>query len=147
MRVSTVSVRGRRYFSAGALLLIAAGACRTMQPVPVAFITETRPPVIYLADGFGVVTMVTNPRVSGDTVLGTTPGGAGPVAVPLREVQRVNAVRVHRGRTALLVGALAAAGAFTAYAVLSPAAGRSTFTCDYNKPTYDGAPQCGFPVE
>ena len=131
--------------AAVALLALAALGCQSLQPVPLRYITETKPAVVYVADGFGVVTTVANPRLSGDTVVGTVPGGNRPVALPLREVQRVSTVRLNRGRTAMLIAGVVAAGAFTAYAVLSDAGERSDFTCDYNKPTFGGVPQCGFP--
>lgn len=139
MRVPAVSPRG-----AAVLCAFVAAGCHSLQPVPLRYIAETRPAVVYVADGFGVVTTITNPRLSGDTVVGTVPGANTPVALPLHEVQRVSTVRLNRGRTALLVGGIAAAGAFMAYAVLSNAGGRSDFTCDYNNPSYLG-PQCGFP--
>ena len=139
MRIPTVSPR-----RAAVLFAFAAAGCHSLQPVPVHYISETSPAVVYVADGFGVVTTITNPRLSGDTVIGMVPGGNTPVALPLREVQRVSTVRLNRARTALLVGGIAAAGTFMAYAVLSNSGGRSDFTCDYNNPSYLG-PQCGFP--
>ena len=139
MRLPTVSSRG-----AAVLFALGVAGCQSLQPVPLHYISETSPAMVYVADGFGVVTTIANPRLSGDTVVGTVPGENKPVALPLREVQRVSTVRLNRGRTALLVGGIAAAGAFMTYAVLSNAGGRSTFSCDYNNPTYLG-PQCGFP--
>lgn len=140
MRFPTVSLRG------GAVLCaLAAAGCHSLQPVPLHYITETSPAVVYVADGFGVVTTVANPRLSGDTVIGTVPGENREVALPPREVQRVSTVRLNRGRTAMLVGGIAVAGTFMAYAVLSNAGGRSDFTCDYNNPSYLG-PQCNFPT-
>ena len=126
-------------------ILVLATACQSMQAVPVGYISETSPAVVYVSDGFGVITPIVNPRVSGDTVVGTTLGGAQPVAVPLREVQRVTTMRRSGGRTALLIAGVAGAGALATYAVL--ANGRaSDFACDYNEPTLDGSERekCGF---
>ena len=119
------------------LVLLAAAACKSMQPVPVAFI-ETKPPVVYLYDGNGVTQAVANPRLSGDTVIGTTVGSNLDIAVPLREVQQVSTVRVNRGRTAMLVSGLAVAGGVMSYVLLSNANGKSTFYCDWSEPKRDG---------
>ena len=136
--------RVARRAAAVAALLVTAG-CSSLQPVPVAYINETRPAIVHVSDGFGVVTTIANPRVSGDTVVGTTLGGAQPVAVPLREVQRVSAVRRNSGRTAMLIAGIAGAGALMTYAVIANGA-RSDYTCDYNEPTLDGSERekCGF---
>lgn len=121
-----------------ALLLATLWACQSMQPVPVRFIPETNPPVVYLSDGNGVVQAIANPRLSGDTVLGTTVRGNEDIAVPLREVQRVSTVRLHRGRTAMLVTGLALGGGLMSYVLLSNANGKSTWYCDWSEPKRDG---------
>lgn len=127
-------------------MLALTASCSSLQSVSVGYINDTRPAVVHLSDGFGVITTIVNPRVSGDTVVGTTLGGAQPVAVPLREVQRVTAVRRSGGRTAMLVAGIAGAGGLITYAVLSNAGGRNDFVCDYNDPTLDGSERekCGF---
>ena len=131
--------------AAAAAILALTGGCSSLQPVSVGYINETRPAVVHLSDGFGVITTIVNPRVSGDTVVGTTLAGAQPVAVPLREVQRVTTVRRSGGRTALLIAGVAGAGALATYAVLANGRG-SDFACDYNEPTLDGSERekCGF---
>jgi hypothetical protein len=127
-----------------AALLPLIGACRSMQPVPLEFIPETHPAVVYLSDGYGVTQAVANPRLSGDTVHGTTVGGSQPVAVPLRQVQRMATVRLNPARTALLVGGLTAVGALMTYAVLARARGDGSEFCDYdNQPTIPGT-ECGY---
>ena len=132
---------------APALLLLATlAACHSMQPVPVSFIHSASPQVVYLSDGNGVTQAVANPRLSGDTVVGTAVGGSGPVAIPLNEVQRITTVRVSRGKTVLLISAFAGAGAMVAYAVLAKANGDSEGFCDYDQqPTGPGATECGYP--
>lgn len=109
-----------------------------MQAVPVAFISETNPPLVYLSDGNGVTQAIANPRLTGDTVVGTTVGSNLDVAVPLREVQRVSTVRVNRGRTAMLISGLVAAGGVVSYVLLNNANGKSTFYCDWSEPKRDG---------
>lgn len=122
------------------------GACRSMQRVPVDFIPETHPAVVYLSDGYGLTQAVANPRLSGDTVHGTTVGGNQPVAVPLSQVQRMTTVRVNRARTAFLVGGLTAVGALMTYAMLANGRGDSSGFCDYDRqPMGPGATECAYP--
>jgi hypothetical protein len=120
-----------------------------MQSVPLRFIPEANPPVVYIADAYGVVQSVAHPRLSGDTVHGTSVGDNQPVAVPLNEVQRLSTVRLNRGRTALLVGGLSAAAGLMVYTVLAHTGKEIAFFCDYNNPnpnTSPDAPQCAFPT-
>ena len=133
--------------SAAALALgLLGAACHSLQPVPVSFIHSASPQVVYLSDGNGVTQAVANPRLSGDSVVGTALSGNGPVAVPLREVQRITTVRVSRGKTVLLISAFAGAGAMVAYAVLSKANGDDDGFCDFDQqPTGPGATECGYP--
>ena len=117
-----------------------------MQPVPIDFIPETQPAVVYLSDEYGVTQAVANPRLSGDTVHGTNVGGDQPVAVPLSQVERMATVRLNRARTALLVGGLTAAGALMTYVVLAHTRGDSSGFCDYDiQPMGPGATECGYP--
>ena len=134
-----------RLVAFGVLSLLA--ACKSMQPVPLAFISQTNPAVVYLADGSGAIQAVANPRLGGDSVFGTVLGSSQEIAVPLREVQRVSTVRVNRGRTAMLIGGLTVAGGLMAYTLLSTAGGETAFYCDYNNPAPPTAPaQCSFPT-
>jgi hypothetical protein len=137
-------MKTRRVVAAALLPLI--GACRSMQPVPVDFIPQTNPAVVYLSDGYGVTQAVANPRLSGDTVHGTTVGGNQPVAVPLNRVQRMSTVRLNPARTAFLVGGLTAVGALMTYAMLARAHGDGADYCDYDRqPTGPGAVECAYP--
>lgn len=121
------------------------GACRSMQPVPLEFISQTKPAVVYLSDQYGVTQIVANPRLSGDSVLGTTLGGTQPVAVPVNQVERMSTVRLSRARTALLVGGLTAMGALVTYAVLSKSLGDASEFCDYDQQPKGPTPaECGY---
>ena len=117
-----------------------------MQPVPVNFIPDTRPAVVYLWDDNGVPQAVANPRLSGDTVHGTVLGGSQPVAVPLSEVQRVSTIRVNRSRTVFLIGGLTVMSALVTYAVIAQVSGDDSGFCDYDvQPMGGGASECGYP--
>lgn len=136
-----------RVAALAALPLLA--ACRSMQPVSLQYIPEASPSVVYVSDGYGVTQTIANPRLSGDTVHGTTVGGNQPVAVPVREVQQVATVRLNRGRTVMLLGGLTAGGVLLVHTVLSHTSADKAFFCDYNNPNPNqgpDAPQCAFPT-
>lgn len=99
-----------------------------MQAVPVDFISQVHPPAVELYNGRGVVVTVANPRLAGDTVVGTGIGGE--VAIPLNEVQRISTVRFSSARTAVLISGLVSAGAIVAYVALSNAKGREGVICE-----------------
>ena len=124
-----------RRWTAVVLLPFAAG-CSSLQPVPVGFISETKPQLIYLSDAYGAVQGVANPRLSGDTVLGTSVGQNVDVAVPLTDVERITTMRPNRGRTALLVAGLTVAGALAAYGFFSTSGGQSTTICTTQQCAY-----------
>jgi hypothetical protein len=75
--------------------------------------------------------------VSGDTVYGTFQ--ARPVAVPLSQVQGVQAVQRDGTRTALLVTGVAILAGATVYAIVQSANGQNDWYCDYNS----AVPVCG----
>jgi hypothetical protein len=129
-----------------AVLLPLVAACSSLRPVPdpLQFISQTRPSLVYVSYGIGITMMMEHPRVSGDSVRGITPGSREEVALAVTEVQSVSTVRLNKARTAALVGGLAVAGGVVAYAVLAGANGKSDFTCDYNEPTQNNGPRCGF---
>jgi hypothetical protein len=117
------------------LALLAALACSSLQPVadPFQFITETKPPLVYVAYETGAVMVLNNPRVAGDSVIGTVPGESRSVALSRRQVQSVSTVRRHTGRTAMLIGGLVGAAGVVTYAVLINAKGDDA-KCDYSDP-------------
>jgi len=133
-----------RRVTVAAILAVTAG-CSSLQPVaePLRFIAETNPPVVYVSYETGAVMVMENPRISGDSMLGTVPGESRPVALPLNQVQTVSTVRRNSGRTALLIAGLAGMGAVMTYAVLANGT-NSNYTCDYNDPKRTGGPACGF---
>jgi hypothetical protein len=123
-------------------LVVGSGACKSMQPVPLAFITETKPALVYVSGEYGMVQEVANPLVSGDTLFGTKPGGNQALAVPLTEVQRVSTRRVSSARTIGLVAGLVGLGAVIGYAVTA-AGTPSNYYCDWSEPKRDGV-RCDF---
>lgn len=118
---------------------MATTACSSLQAVPVAFISEVRPTEVQISNGAGVVRTLVNPRLSGDTVMGTALGK--PVAIPLREVQRVATVRFSRSRTAMLIGSVVTTTSLIAYVFILDARGKDKVVCDENNMAED-TPLC-----
>jgi hypothetical protein len=133
---------GRSLAVASALLPLLA-ACRSVQPVPLNFIAETKPAVVYLSNQYGVTREVWNPRVSGDTILGMT-GGNKEIAVPLSQVERVAAERPNRAHTVLLVGGIAVFAGLMTYTVVTKAFGDGSQFCDYDRQPVNGDAECGY---
>ena len=126
-----------------AFTLAVTAGCSSLQPVPVEFITEATPLNVQISDGHRTVD-VANPRLSGDTVLGTSWGS--PVAIPLRRVQRVSTVRFSGARTAMLIGGLAVIGVLATHTVLTRASGDGSQYCDYDIPPMGPDPvECAYP--
>ena len=125
-------------------MLLLAGACRSIQSVPIDFIPDSKPPVVYLSDQYGLTRAVANPRISGDTVVGTILGGSKPVAVPLSQVERVAALRPNRAHTVLLVGGITAIAGLMTYTVLTKALGDGSQFCDYDRQPVNGDAECGY---
>lgn len=130
-----------------AVTLVATTACVGLQPVwdPARFIAETKPPVVYVMKGREAVLTITNPRVTGDTVLGTLPGESEPVVLPLSAVQNIGTVRFSGARTAMLVGGLVALGGLATFAVLSRASGDGSEFCDYDRQPMVPGVECAYP--
>lgn len=130
-----------------AVILASSVACSRVREVfePARFIAEKNPPVVYVTQRSNTVVAIANPRISGDTVLGTLPGESGPVAVPFSQVHSVAAVRFDGARTALLAAGVTLASALSAYAFFGTAGGRSNWFCDYNSSVRGpaGEPLCG----
>jgi hypothetical protein len=105
-----------------AALIAPAWACSSVQAVPVEFLAQpqAKPTVVELKGQYGVRVAVQNPRLSGDTVYGTAPGGTREVVVPLQGIEQITTKRFSRARTALLIGGGAAlAGMATFFIVVS----------------------------
>jgi hypothetical protein len=123
------------------VLGLAMVGCSSLQPVrePAHFITQTKPAVVYVTHRSRAVLVIAHPRISGDTVHGTWPDQPRPIAVPLSQVQSIEAVRRDGKRTAMLVAGLTILSGVGVYALVQNANGRDDWTCDYNT----AVPRCG----
>ncbi len=127
-----------------AFALTLTAACSSLQAVSLEFINEVKPRYVTISDGYSL-TEIANPRVDGDSMLGMTITGDRPVAIPLREVERISTVRFSSGRTVALIGGVAAFGALATYAMLAKGNGDVSTTCDIGSPIdVHEREQCGF---
>lgn len=126
------------------VLLVCAAACSSMQAVSLEFVNEVKPRYVTISDGYSL-TEIANPRVDGDSMLGMSITGDRPVAIPLREVERISTVRFSTGRTAALISGVAVFGALATYAMLAKGNGPVVTACDGPSPidVYERE-QCGF---
>jgi hypothetical protein len=130
----------------GALIALALTAgCSSLQRVPLDYINEGKPDLIYVANSYGVVTTVQSPTLSGDTVYGVVSGQNRSVAVPLRQVESIKTMKFSTGRTVALVGAAAAATALVVYGISNGGSDTSWY-CDWSDFALErngGMPICG----
>ena len=127
------------------LALGAAAACTSMQHVPVTYINDVKPAVVHLANGYGIVTTLQYPTLSGDTVYGEATGKDGSVAVPLDQVETISTMRYSSGRTVALVAGAAGVTALMAYAAFGSSSGNENWECDWGlkDPLNGNGPTCG----
>jgi hypothetical protein len=95
-------------------LVLGTLGCATVQPVrdPQKFIAESSPKVLYVHHNGGAIIAVTEPRITGDTLLGVREGIARPVALPMASIDHITAVQPNKKRTTMLVaGAVVVTGA------------------------------------
>lgn len=119
-----------------AILLVTAG-CASLQLVndPARYILESRPEVVFATHKNGSVLAVAQPRVSGDSLLGTRQGLALPLALPLSHFQRIEAVQRDKKRTTAVIVGVTAVGATLGYLLLQKVGG-SGKNCDYTGVTH-----------
>ena len=87
------------------ILLAASVGCASIRPVrdPARFIAESNPAVVYVTHNNGALLTITQPRVSGDSLVGTWAAVSQPLALPLSHLQRVRAVQRDGTRTTLAI--------------------------------------------
>jgi hypothetical protein len=125
-----------------AALLLGTAACRTVQPVrqPAQFIPQANPDVVVVVFNDNSQVPVSQPRMSGDTLLGTWLGVGDPVVAPLSQIQRIDAVQRNKKRTTLMIAGLTAMTAAGVYAMMQAATGGRP-TCDYSYTAGGQVPQ------
>jgi hypothetical protein len=82
----------------------AVGACTTLRRVqPAEFIPKNSPDVVWVTHANKAVVPVAQPEIVGDTLRGMWQGTQRPVAIPLGEIQRVQAKVPDATKTAIVV--------------------------------------------
>jgi len=118
---------------AGVALLGTLG-CKTVQPIqqPAQFIPQAKPDLVVVVYKDNSQVLVQEPEIAGDTLKGTWAGLGEPVAVPLDQVQRIDARLPNKKRTTMLIAGLGVLTAAGVYMVASGVIGGGK-VCD---PTY-----------
>jgi hypothetical protein len=87
-------------------LFVAATACTTLRRIqPVEFLATNSPDVVWVTHTNKTVVPVAQPAIAGDTLKGIFQGTSRPVAIPLGEIQRVQAKLPDRRKTVIAVAA------------------------------------------
>ena len=122
---------------AAGLVLLGTVACTSVQQVrePAQFIPQAKPAVVVVFYHDNAQVPVADPRISGDTLLGTWAGLGEPVAVPLSEVRRMEAVQRSSSRTTFLIAGLTALTVGGVYAISSMGGSGSVCDAAYAPPT------------
>lgn len=116
-----------------AAFLLSTVACTSVQQVrePAQFIPQTKPDVVVVFYHDNAQVPVAEPRISGDSLIGTWAGLGEPVAVPLSQVARIDAVQRSKKRTTFLIAGLTAVTAAGIYALVQASTGGRR-VCDYS---------------
>jgi hypothetical protein len=113
---------------------VALGACTSLRRVqPAEFLARNSPDVVWVTHANNTVVPVAQPEISGDTLRGMWRGTSRTVAIPLREIQRVQARVPDRTKTLIAVAGGLTGFVASVYALWISKAG----------PNADGV-ECGF---
>lgn len=117
-----------------AALFLGGTACSSVQTVrnPAQFMA-TRPDLVVVTYDDNSEVPISQPQMRGDTVVGTWQGLNEPIAVPMNQVKRLDAIQKDSKRTTLLIAGLVAAAAVTAYG-FSLASTDYGIICDFYRP-------------
>jgi hypothetical protein len=127
-----------------ATVLAGSMACAVVQPVrqPAQFIPATNPEIVVVTYKDNSQVPVSKPQMNGDTLIGTWAGLGEPVAVPLSDVQRVDARQHSPKRTAMLIAGVAALTASGTYAIVRVAVSGRNCDTTYQPGTLPPGGRC-----
>lgn len=122
-----------------AAVLLSAIGCASLQPVrdPAQFIPQHLPARVWVVTTNNATLAVAQPRIDGDTLRGTWEGRSAPLAVPLRDIERVEAVQRDKTKTIVLVATLATLTAAGVYGFTRRGGGACTPVYDPGDPEGD----------
>ncbi len=106
-------------------VLLSAIGCATMQPVrdPAQFIPQHLPAQVWVVTTNNATLGIAQPWIDGDTLRGTWAGRSDRLALPLRDVQLVQAMQRDKTKTIILVATLTGLTAAGVYAMTLPGGG------------------------
>jgi hypothetical protein len=121
-------------------LLLALAGCMTVRKVqPAEYIPKYSPAVVWVTANDNSYTPVAQPRIVGDSLKGTWVGLQEPVAIPLSDIQSVQAKMSSPKRTVILVASLGVVSTAVLYTLLTAGnSGNGTNGCPLDK---NGQPQ------
>jgi hypothetical protein len=107
-------------------ILLSTVGCMSVRPVPsvAQFVPQQHPLLVWVTYTDNSIVPVMQPKITGDSLVGTWQGLSEPVAIPLGDVKLVQARQPDKVRTRWLVGALTVFTAAGVYA-LSQATGKA----------------------
>jgi hypothetical protein len=115
-------------------LFLGAIACSSVQTVhnPAQFMSTNPAMVVVIYNDNGEVP-IAQPRMKGDTIVGTWAGLGEPIEVPMDQVQRVDAIQKDPKKTTLFIASLIGAAAVTTYG-FTRAVHSTGQICDFFRP-------------
>jgi hypothetical protein len=102
---------------AGLVASLCVAGCASIQPVrdPATFITDVKPSEIYVTHNNGALLTIAQPRVSGDTLVGTWKGAEQSLALSFNDLKEVQAMRRDNIRTTFLITGVSLIGVALGY--------------------------------
>ena len=128
-----------------AALFLSAIACSSVQTVrnPAEYFSSVRPALVVVVYNDNGEVPIAQPAMNGDTIVGIWHGLGEPIAVPMDQVQRVDAVQKDAKKTTLFIAALVGATAVTTYGFIRAVTDYGR-VCDFTRPDdrqcYDSSP-------
>jgi hypothetical protein len=114
-------------------LLLAAAACSSVQKVqPAEYIPQHSPAIVWVTYNDQSFVPVAQPRIVGDSLLGTWQGLQEPVAISLKEIATVQAKLPSPKRTIILVGSLGVISTAVVYTLLTAGNGGKPGGCGFD---------------
>lgn len=114
-------------------VLLSTAACMSVRPVPsvAQFVPQAHPQLVWVTYTDNSIVPVMQPKISGDSLVGTWQGLSEPVAIPLGEVKLVQARQRDKGRTTWLIAGLSVFTAAGVYAIVQATSGKSDACIGY----------------